>query len=229
MELKVGIDDSLTLDELKKSLEDLGYERVSIVEDQGEYTVRGGIVDIYPVGAGSAFRIEYFGDEIDGIRKFDPSSQRSIGNVEGFLVLPIGREEGTFSILSYLGEGLVIVMGLKNCVERMKAVEEEIEDSRAHRQISNGDDTNEIMADIRVFSPDEVREDLLKSPLICTSFDDSFGDFFEKSGEKVSFPATESPHYARSIDTLLDDFFRYRKKGYRVLFVSESRALRTNY
>lgn len=66
----------------------LGYERVERVESRGEMSVRGGIIDFYPVTSSIAYRIELFDDEIDSIRTFDPADQRSIERIEEITVPP---------------------------------------------------------------------------------------------------------------------------------------------
>ena len=79
-----GID----IDELLKRLVSLGYEPVERVEGSGQFSRRGGIVDIYSPGAGHPWRLEFFGDEIEDMRTFAPGSQRSIDRVEVGRVLP---------------------------------------------------------------------------------------------------------------------------------------------
>ena len=67
----------------------LGYERVPMVEGRGQCAMRGSIVDVFPPTELDALRIEFFDDEIDSIRRFDPISQRSIvGRVKDVLVTP---------------------------------------------------------------------------------------------------------------------------------------------
>jgi len=65
-----------------------GYERVELVESPGQFGVRGGIVDIYPLAAEHPFRIEFFGNEIDSVRSFDPVTQRSLENCTAVRVGP---------------------------------------------------------------------------------------------------------------------------------------------
>src|SRR3712207_1118460 len=65
-----------------------GYSRTDTVADAGEYAVRGGIVDLFPSGQDHALRLDFFGDEIDSVRRFDPATQRSTGRVAGFTLLP---------------------------------------------------------------------------------------------------------------------------------------------
>ena len=64
--------------DLVKSLDKLGYKKESIVTKTGEFGIRGYVIDVYPVGEDNPVRIEFFGDEIDSVRYFNPNNQRSI-------------------------------------------------------------------------------------------------------------------------------------------------------
>ncbi|MBR6404021.1 MAG: transcription-repair coupling factor [Eubacterium sp.] len=85
-ELSVG--QEIEMDDIKKRLVMLGYENVAVVESRGQFSARGGILDIYPLTEECPCRVEFFGDEIDSIRYFDEGSQRSIENVDSIEVLP---------------------------------------------------------------------------------------------------------------------------------------------
>ena len=65
-----------------------GYGRTETVRDPGEFAVRGGIVDLFPGGEEQALRLDFFGDEIESVRRFDPATQRSIDRIDGFTLLP---------------------------------------------------------------------------------------------------------------------------------------------
>ncbi|MEN6621797.1 MAG: transcription-repair coupling factor [Smithella sp.] len=65
-----------------------GYRRVSLVEQKGEFSIRGNIVDVFPPGEANPLRVEMMGDEIESIRQFDSNSQRSIGSADAFVVPP---------------------------------------------------------------------------------------------------------------------------------------------
>jgi transcription-repair coupling factor (superfamily II helicase) len=65
-----------------------GYVRLDTVNDAGEFAVRGGLVDLYPSGAVQPLRLDFFGDEIESVRTFDPADQRTTGRIEGFTLLP---------------------------------------------------------------------------------------------------------------------------------------------
>ena len=75
-------------DKLAALLTANGYVRTDTVHDQGEYAVRGGIVDLFPSGEEQALRLDFFGDEIETVRTFDPADQRTTGRIDGFVLLP---------------------------------------------------------------------------------------------------------------------------------------------
>ena len=75
-------------DRLGALLQANGYVRTDTVHDQGEYAVRGGIVDLFPSGAEQALRLDFFGDEIETVRSFDPADQRTTGRLDRFTLLP---------------------------------------------------------------------------------------------------------------------------------------------
>jgi transcription-repair coupling factor (superfamily II helicase) len=85
-ELRVG--QRLSKAVLLGVLHGLGYERVSVVEDPGTYSARGGIVDVYSPPNERPTRIEFFGDEIESLRLFDPATQRSAETVQGTTIVP---------------------------------------------------------------------------------------------------------------------------------------------
>ncbi len=78
----------IDLDRLTMLLQANGYGRTETVRDPGEFAVRGGLVDLFPAGEEHALRLDFFGDEIESVRRFDPASQRSIDRIDGFTLLP---------------------------------------------------------------------------------------------------------------------------------------------
>jgi transcription-repair coupling factor (superfamily II helicase) len=73
---------------LVEQLNALGYQRADTVAEHGEYAVRGSLIDLFPAGQETALRLDFFGDEIDSIRRFDPSDQRSTDKAEAFTLMP---------------------------------------------------------------------------------------------------------------------------------------------
>ncbi|QNU15709.1 transcription-repair coupling factor [Thermomonas sp. XSG] len=87
----VRLGQRMDMDAEKRRLESAGYRNVPQVFDPGDFAVRGGLLDVYPMGADAPFRVELLDDEIDSIRAFDPESQRSLDRIDAIELLP-GRE-----------------------------------------------------------------------------------------------------------------------------------------
>jgi transcription-repair coupling factor (superfamily II helicase) len=86
--LILNIGDTLSLDGMRLQLEQAGYQCVSQVVGHGEFTIRGSLLDIFPMGNNVPFRIDLFDEEIESIRTFDPETQRTVDRVEGIKMLP---------------------------------------------------------------------------------------------------------------------------------------------
>ena len=86
--LTIRCGESINFDAFVRMLSSKGFKRVHTVSSAGEMSVRGGIIDVYSFGADQPYRIEFWGDEIESIRIFSTSSQRSVGKVDGFSIIP---------------------------------------------------------------------------------------------------------------------------------------------
>lgn len=86
--LILKVEQTLNIDEFRTGLEKAGYQHVNQVMSHGEFSIRGSIIDLFPMGSQTPFRIDLFDDEIDSIREFDPDSQRSGDTVNEIKLLP---------------------------------------------------------------------------------------------------------------------------------------------
>ena len=86
--VSIRVGDEVDFKELSKILVEAGYDRVDVVEGKGEFSLRGGLLDLFPTNSIYPYRIELFGDEIDSIRTFNTESQRSIEKVNSIEVFP---------------------------------------------------------------------------------------------------------------------------------------------
>jgi len=84
----LAVGDALNLDDIRRRLERAGYRYVSQVMEHGEFSVRGSLLDLFPMGTARPYRIDLFDDEIDSIRTFVPDSQRSLDKVEQLSLIP---------------------------------------------------------------------------------------------------------------------------------------------
>jgi len=87
--IRLSLDTTLSIDELSEKLIRQGYKRVETVVNLGEFCIRGGIVDVFSPASPHPYRIDLFGDEIDSLRYFEPSNQRSMGETDTAVILPV--------------------------------------------------------------------------------------------------------------------------------------------
>ena len=86
--IDINVGGIINIEQLKLDMVKLGYDRVTQVENPGEYAIRGGIIDIFPLTEETPYRVELWDDEVDTIRTFDVESQRSIENVNNMQIYP---------------------------------------------------------------------------------------------------------------------------------------------
>ncbi|MBB1520778.1 transcription-repair coupling factor [Aquipseudomonas guryensis] len=86
--LVLDVGQKLNVDEMRARLEAAGYRCVDTVYEHGEFAVRGALIDLFPMGSETPFRIDLFDDEIETLRTFDPETQRSVDKVESIRLLP---------------------------------------------------------------------------------------------------------------------------------------------
>jgi len=104
LSLKMRVGEELPLEEVIAHLESIGYERREPVEMIGEYSLRGGILDVFSPEAAKPVRIDLFGDQVESIRHFDVESQRSVLKVEDCLLLPLTEYQKSRALLADLAE-----------------------------------------------------------------------------------------------------------------------------
>jgi len=85
---RIAEGERIAREDLISQLNALGYQRADTVAEHGEYAVRGSLIDVFPAGADLALRLDFFGDEIDSVRRFDPADQRSTDKAEAFTLMP---------------------------------------------------------------------------------------------------------------------------------------------
>jgi len=102
--LKLRVGDELPLEEVIAHLVSIGYERREPVEMVGEYSLRGGILDVFSPEGSKPVRIDLFGDQVESIRRFDVESQRSVLKIEDCTLLPLTEYQKSRALLVELGE-----------------------------------------------------------------------------------------------------------------------------
>lgn len=217
-------DSTVDIEQLKNQLVALGYERVGQVEMPGQFSVRGGIVDIYCLTEENPWRIELWGDEIDSIRSFDPESQRSLENLEELTIYPAVEHTGDKDMVSFLDyfpeERTIIFLDEPNrLTEKGGAVEEEYRQSRMHREEKGSRNLPENW----LCSFEQLQKELNKRNCIsvCALEPKQAG---WKVREKFYLEVKSISAYNNSFELLVKDLHQYKKQGYRIALLSGSRT-----
>lgn len=217
-------DSTVDIEQLKNQLVALGYERVGQVEMPGQFSVRGGIVDIYCLTEENPWRIELWGDEIDSIRSFDPESQRSLENLEELTIYPAVEHTGGKDMVSFLDyfpeERTIIFLDEPNrLTEKGGAVEEEYRQSRMHREEKGSRNLPENW----LCSFEQLQKELNKRNCIsvCALEPKQAG---WKVREKFYLEVKSISAYNNSFELLVKDLHQYKKQGYRIALLSGSRT-----
>ncbi|HKH42524.1 MAG TPA: DEAD/DEAH box helicase, partial [Solirubrobacterales bacterium] len=211
--------ESVDLEDVTLLLADAGYERIDQVEERGQFAVRGGILDVYPATEEQAIRIEFFGDEIESIRRFSVFTQRSLGDAERAELAPAAElsaehrgsvDPGHFRAALDLvpADALVVIAAaeeipgaLRDFWEDVTAVTEE--------------------ADVRPFYVD-VAEPLQSRARLSLGAD---------LGQDYSFKAQRAEFPSRSLAEAEGELEKLNRSGYRTVVAFEGRgeAERTRY
>ena len=217
-------DSPIDLDALKDSLVALGYERVGQVEMPGQFSVRGGIIDIYSLTEENPWRIELWGDEIDSIRSFDAESQRSLENLDEITIYPATEKIGEKDMVSFLEyfsreKSILFLDEPNHLVEKGMDVEEEYLQSRKHREEKG----EQKLPDNWLCRFDTLQKAL--NQYNCAAFcalEPKRGKW--KITEKFDVTVKTVNSYNSSFELLVKDLLQYKKQGFQIALLSGSRT-----
>ena len=219
--------DVIDLTELEKSLTDMGYERESQIEGPGQFAVRGGIMDVFPLTEELPVRIELWGDEIDSLRSFDVESQRSVENLETVTIYPASEnwEDGmeTVSFLEYFPEekSILLLDEPQRLQETAESVEEEYFRSREKRQESDPEDGG--AQELTVYQTKDIINSMnLYTGIAMTTLESKCGLFRVRKTYSIQTKGVNP--YNNSFELLTRDLKRLKRSGYRVVLLSGSRT-----
>lgn len=219
-----GSDSTIDMDELKNKLVELGYERVGQVEMPGQFSVRGGIVDIYCLTEENPWRIELWGDEIDSIRSFDAESQRSLENLDQVTIYPAVEHVGESDMVSFLDyfpkdKSIIFLDEPNRLTEKGQAVEEEYRQSRMHREEKGSQNLPENW----LCSFEQIQKELNKRNCVSVCALEPKQTGWKVQG-KFYLEVKSVSSYNSSFELLVKDLHQYKKQGYRIALLSGSRT-----
>ena len=208
-------------EELKKNMVLLGYERCAAVEVPGQFSFRGDIVDIWDVTHDHPVRIEFFGENADSMRSFDPVTQRSVEEITSVTVYPANDHTGELApfITWFDTKDTEIFLDEPNrLAEAARATEEEFRESVRHRaedESFNPDD----MPNMTGF--EEITATLGRMHCISLSMLPVRRDTWAIK-DTLSTTVEATGTYTNSFEFLFKDLTTYKKRGYKVIVLSAS-------
>ena len=225
IELKPGMDlDPVALGDL---LADAGFTREDPVDEHGEFCVRGGIVDWFPAGADHPLRVEFVGDNVESIRRYEPATQRSIETVDQAAVIPLTEKSGSATFFDYLPADRDITFIVREEEEVTAHAAKLVEQVVSSYEAVKAENPEALEPDQLLTSWEEIAERLgYATRLEQLAIDAGPSHLTHPTHHVACQPAVE---FRGRIQEWIAEVKRMRKRGDTVLFVaaSEGRAERT--
>jgi len=206
--IKVG--EEVPPEELMDRLIGQGFEPVEFVGQPGEIALRGGILDVYPFAGGYPIRIEFFGDEIDSIREFDPTSQRSVARMERARLVP-NLDAPSYSaakrvpVLDFLPTGTLTA--LFDSQRLVELASERFNAATNRFEALGPDDEIPPKPATRYLTSDRLSDLLNNRPQLL------FGTFSGEGDQTLSLGTIPQPGYNGDIKRLRADIAKRKKTG----------------
>nr|WP_041801890.1 transcription-repair coupling factor [Allomuricauda ruestringensis] len=210
---KIKLGDEISLDFLNEVLFEYQFKRVDFVTEPGEFSVRGGIVDVFSFSHDEPYRIEFFGDEVDSIRTFDVETQLSTDKVKKISIIPNVEnkftEEIRESFLKYISAKTVVFAKNPALIyDRIESFFEKAEDSFA-----------KLSQEIKHARPKELFLDstLLKEQLedfLLVEIGVSSETLKQVQGDEIQFNTKPQPAFNKKFDLLIENLNDNRDAGY---------------
>lgn len=218
--------DTLDLKELEDRLVKIGYDREVQIEGPGQFAVRGGIIDIYPLTENLPVRIELWGDEVDSVRSFDVETQRSIENLTEVFIYPAVEyptdEEKGVSFLDYFEKEKTILFLDEpvRLLEKGEGVEEEFVEAQK-RRVENGCEVSD--EEMRMYTVEELKKKMNGYASVGFMALEMRAPGLELR-ESYQLQTKSVNPYNRSFELLTQDLKRLKRGKYRVVLLSGSRT-----
>lgn len=224
MTLKAG--DVVDLEQLICQISGLGYDREAQIDGPGQFAVRGGILDIYPLTEELPIRMEFWGDEIDSIRTFDVDSQRSVENLQEITIYPGDESKNgkNVSFLDYFPESdtALFLDEPVRLLERGQQVEDEVRKANEMRAL-DWEEKGIAGEEPQFYSTEEVAKKVNRFSSVGLSALENKHKYFQIN-EIYNIQTKSVNPYNNSFEMLTKDLSRLKRSKYRVVLISGSRT-----
>lgn len=218
--LKMAVGDLLSIDFINETLFEYNFKRVDFVSEPGEFSVRGGIIDVFSFSNDNPYRIEFFGNEVDSIRSFDVETQLSIEPQKKITIIPNIEnkfvEEKRESFLEYISDKTIIF------TENTELLTHQLDKLfvKAKETFAG------FSSDIKHQKPEELflsKSEFLDRAELFTYVEFSGKPVFDIKAE-FQFNIKPQPSFNKQFDLLRDNLIENQKMGYKNFLFSSSEA-----
>jgi transcription-repair coupling factor (superfamily II helicase) len=216
--LEVKLKEKLSIEFIIDVLFEYGFERTDYVIEPGQFSVRGGIVDVFSFSEEQPYRLEFYGDEVDSIRTFDPSTQLSVSVFEKAIIIPNVQDklvkESRQPFLEYLPDNSVIwIKEVQLTFDRM-----EKEYTNATEAYSSLESAIEHLPPEELFiNADSFKKQLQEKKVI------EFGkQFYFSAAETIVFETKPQPSFNKKFDLLYSNLVKSKTEGYNNFIFSDT-------
>jgi len=219
--LDINLGEKFTFEFLKEFLQENSFQRIDFVFEPGQYSIRGGIMDIYSFAHELPFRIELYGDKIESIRSFDPSTQLSEQNLAFVTLIPniqtglVTEEHESF--FEFLPDNTIIYT--KDFGFSFNSIQASLD--KVHQKYGESINIDEAQSVRKVgdlFDSADVFKEKIEEHIIVEMGNKSFFT----TEETITYSTRPQPHFNKNFNLLLDDLYSNQKKAYSNFLFSES-------
>jgi transcription-repair coupling factor (superfamily II helicase) len=224
--LKISVADELSIDFVNEVLFEYQFKRVDFVTEPGEFSVRGGIIDVFSFSHDEPYRIEFFGDEVDSIRTFDVETQLSTDKKKKISVMPNVENkqlnEIRESFLKYISADTAVF--IKNL---------DLLSAQADKLFSKAKEAFEKLSEeVKHSEPVELFSDgaLIKKELLNFTAVELSNTAFLKPKTEIQYHTKPQPSFNKQFDLLIENLVENQEAGYKnfICCVSDQQARRFN-
>ncbi len=209
--LKLSVEDKLSIDFINETLFEYNFKRGDFVTEPGEFSVRGGIIDVFSFSNDNPYRIEFFGNEIDSIRSFDVETQLSIEKLKKISIIPNVEnkllQENRESFLDYINEKTVLA------IQNTELLGQQLD-----KLFDKANEAFEKLSkDIQHAPPEDLflnQKQFLKRALDFSVIELHANAVF-KTDKKVEFHIQPQPSFNKQFDLLLNNLSENHFNGYK--------------
>ncbi|HIP32058.1 MAG TPA: transcription-repair coupling factor [Crocinitomicaceae bacterium] len=214
--LKVEVNKTYSIDFINETLMDVGFDRVDFVYEPGQFSIRGGIIDVFSYSNDHPFRIEFFGDDVESIRTFDASTQLSINTHKHFNIVPNIQggmvKEGNATFFDFVGETATIwINSVEHSTDKItKEYKKAVKIYDALERTTTPTIPSELF-----LHPTDLEKALERMSVV-----EFGGDNYFKNGKQFSFAFKPQPSFNKNFELLTEDLNARKTNGFTNLIFS---------